>query len=40
MRRRGILRGLPNCLILPHVSANAPEFMDLFVEELITRLSA
>lgn len=33
------LRGLPNCLILPHVSANAPEFMDLFVDELIARLS-
>jgi phosphoglycerate dehydrogenase-like enzyme len=34
------LRSLPNCLILPHVSANAPEFMDLFVDELIERLSA
>jgi len=32
------LRVLPNCLVLPHVSANAPEFMDLFVEELISRL--
>jgi D-2-hydroxyacid dehydrogenase (NADP+) len=29
------LRPLPNCLILPHVSANAPEYLDLFVEELI-----
>ena len=33
------LRELPNCLILPHVSANAPEYMDLFVDELIDRLS-
>jgi D-2-hydroxyacid dehydrogenase (NADP+) len=33
------LRELPNCLVLPHVSANAPEYMDLFVEELIDRLS-
>jgi len=33
------LRKLPNCLILPHVSANAPEYMDLFVDELIGRLS-
>ena len=34
------LRELPNCLILPHVSANAPEYMDLFVEELVERLAA
>jgi phosphoglycerate dehydrogenase-like enzyme len=34
------LRGLPNCLILPHVSAIAPDFLDLFVEELIERLTA
>jgi phosphoglycerate dehydrogenase-like enzyme len=32
------LRNLPNCLILPHVSANSPEYIDLFVEELIERL--
>ncbi len=32
------LRPLPNCLILPHLSANAPEYMDLFVEELIELL--
>jgi len=30
---------LPNCLILPHVSANAPEYVDLFIDELIDRLS-
>ena len=34
------LRGLANCLILPHVSAIAPDFLDLFVEELIERLTA
>jgi phosphoglycerate dehydrogenase-like enzyme len=34
------LRGLPNCLVLPHLSPNAPEFMDLFVEELIGRLQS
>ena len=34
------LRSLPNCLILPHLSAIAPDFLDLFVEELIPRLSA
>jgi phosphoglycerate dehydrogenase-like enzyme len=34
------LRALPNCLILPHLSAIAPDFLDLFVEELIGRLSA
>jgi phosphoglycerate dehydrogenase-like enzyme len=33
------LRELPNCLILPHVSANAPEYIDLFIDELIGRLS-
>jgi len=33
------LRGLPNCLVLPHVSAVAPEYMDLFVGELIDRLA-
>ncbi len=33
------LRRLPNCLILPHVSANAPEYLDLFIDELIDRLS-
>ena len=32
------LRPLPNCLVLPHLSPNAPEFMDLFVEELLGRL--
>ncbi len=32
------LRGLPNCLILPHVAAIAPQFMDLFIDELIDRL--
>jgi len=34
------LRGLANCLLLPHLSAIAPDFLDLFVEELIGRLSA
>jgi phosphoglycerate dehydrogenase-like enzyme len=34
------LRGLPNCLILPHISANAPEYVDLFVDELIDRLTS
>jgi len=34
------LRELPNCLILPHVSANAPQYLDLFVEELIERLAS
>jgi len=34
------LRALPNCLILPHLSAIAPDFLDLFVEELIERLAA
>ena len=34
------LRSLPNCLLLPHLSAIAPDFLDLFVEELIPRLSA
>ena len=34
------LRALPNCLILPHLSAIAPDFLDLFVEELIERLKA
>jgi phosphoglycerate dehydrogenase-like enzyme len=34
------LRRLTNCLILPHLSAIAPDFLDLFVEELIERLSA
>ena len=33
------LRALPNCLILPHLSAIAPDFLDLFVEELIERLA-
>jgi phosphoglycerate dehydrogenase-like enzyme len=33
------LRALPNCLIMPHLSAIAPDFLDLFVEELIERLS-
>ena len=33
------LRNLPNCLILPHISANSPEYIDLFVEELIERLA-
>jgi phosphoglycerate dehydrogenase-like enzyme len=34
------LRALPNCLILPHLSAIAPDFLDLFVEELLERLAA
>jgi phosphoglycerate dehydrogenase-like enzyme len=34
------LRSLPNCLILPHVSANAPESLDLFIDELIEKLAA
>jgi phosphoglycerate dehydrogenase-like enzyme len=34
------LRFQPNCLILPHLSAIAPDFLDLFVEELIERLGA
>jgi D-2-hydroxyacid dehydrogenase (NADP+) len=34
------LRAQPNCLILPHLSTIAPDFLDLFVEELIERLSA
>jgi phosphoglycerate dehydrogenase-like enzyme len=34
------LRNLPNCLILPHISANAPEYIDLFVDELIERLAS
>jgi phosphoglycerate dehydrogenase-like enzyme len=34
------LRSLPNCQILPHLSAIAPDFLDLFVEELIERLAA
>ncbi len=34
------LRQLPNCLILPHLSAIAPDFLDLFAEELIQRLRA
>lgn len=33
------LRSLPNCLILPHVSALAPEYIDFFIEELIERLA-
>jgi phosphoglycerate dehydrogenase-like enzyme len=33
------LRNLPNCLILPHVSANSPQYIDLFVDELIERLA-
>jgi D-2-hydroxyacid dehydrogenase (NADP+) len=33
------LRRLPNCLILPHLAAIAPDFLDLFVEELIGRLA-
>ncbi len=33
------LRALPNCLILPHLSAIAPDFLDLFAEELIERLT-
>ena len=32
------LRTLPNCLILPHVSALSPEYVDLFIDELIERL--
>ena len=32
------LRNLPNCLILPHISANAPQYIDLFIDELIERL--
>jgi phosphoglycerate dehydrogenase-like enzyme len=34
------LRNLPNCLILPHISANSPEFIDLFIDELIERLAS
>jgi phosphoglycerate dehydrogenase-like enzyme len=34
------LRASPNCIILPHVSANAPEYMDLFVEEFIQRINS
>jgi D-2-hydroxyacid dehydrogenase (NADP+) len=34
------LRQLPNCLILPHISANAPEHIDLFIDELIQRLAS
>jgi phosphoglycerate dehydrogenase-like enzyme len=33
------LRQLPNCLIMPHLSAIAPDFLDLFVEELIERIA-
>jgi phosphoglycerate dehydrogenase-like enzyme len=33
------LRTLPNCLVLPHISANAPEYIDLFVDELIEQLA-
>jgi phosphoglycerate dehydrogenase-like enzyme len=33
------LRSLPNCLVLPHVSANSPEYIDLFIDELIERLT-
>jgi phosphoglycerate dehydrogenase-like enzyme len=33
------LRRQPNCLLLPHISALAPDFLDLFVEELIGRLA-
>ena len=33
------LRSLPNCLILPHVSALAPEYIDFFIDELIGRLA-
>jgi phosphoglycerate dehydrogenase-like enzyme len=33
------LRTLPNCLILPHISANSPEYIDLFIDELIDRLA-
>jgi phosphoglycerate dehydrogenase-like enzyme len=33
------LRSLPNCLILPHVSALSPEYVDLFIDELIERLA-
>ena len=34
------LRKLPNCLVLPHISANAPEYIDLFVDELIQHLAS
>jgi phosphoglycerate dehydrogenase-like enzyme len=33
------LRSLPNCLILPHVSALSPEYVDFFIDELIERLA-
>jgi phosphoglycerate dehydrogenase-like enzyme len=33
------LRELSNCLVLPHISANAPEYLDLFIDELIERLA-
>jgi phosphoglycerate dehydrogenase-like enzyme len=34
------LRNLPNCLILPHISANSPELIDMFVDELSERLNS
>ncbi len=33
------LRTCPNCFIMPHISTAAPDFMDLFVEELTGRLA-
>jgi D-2-hydroxyacid dehydrogenase (NADP+) len=31
------LRSCPNCLIMPHASGIAPEFMDLFIDEFLAR---
>lgn len=31
------LRSCPNCLILPHASGVAPEFMDLFIDDFLAR---
>ncbi len=31
------LRSCPNCLIMPHASAIAPEFMDFFIEDFLAR---
>ena len=33
------LRSCPNCLIMPHASAIAPEFMDFFIEDFLARYS-
>jgi D-2-hydroxyacid dehydrogenase (NADP+) len=31
------LRSCPNCLIMPHASAIAPEFMDFFIDDFLAR---